>query len=355
MRKRILMLVGTRPEAIKMAPVYQALAQHPELEVRLVSTGQHGALLTDALATFGVRADRELALEGGLSLGARVGEMLRSLDALLEEEQPDQVLVHGDTASAFAGALACFYRGIQCCHVEAGLRSYRLDSPFPEEFHRQVVTKVASLHFAPTPEAAENLLHEGVAPERIVVTGSTSVDAVVRILSGAPEPSGEKLVVVTAHRRENGGQGMKGILQAVARLVRRYPDHRFVFPVHPNPEVKRAVARYLPAAPNLLVTEALAYDQFLPYLAQASLVLTDSGGIQEEAAYLGRSVLLLREVTERPEALSCGSSRLVGTDPDSIVAAAEAVLSGAVAAPGPNPFGPPGASVKIAAALAVAA
>ena len=352
MRKRILMLVGTRPEAIKMAPVYQVLMQRSDLEVRLVSTGQHGALLTDALATFGVRADRELCLEGGASLGARVGDMLRSLDALLEEEKPDMVLVHGDTASAFAGALACFYRGIECAHVEAGLRSYRLDSPFPEEFHRQVVTKVAALHFAPTPEAAENLRKEGVAEERILVTGSTSVDAVVRILAGAPEPSGEKLVVVTAHRRENKGQGMKGILRAVARLVRRYPDHRFLFPVHPNPEVKRAVARYLPSAPNLVVTEALAYDRFLPYLSQASLVLTDSGGIQEEAAYLGRRVLLLRDVTERPEALECGSSRLVGTDADSIVAAAEAVLSGSLPAPGANPFGPPGASLKIALAVA---
>lgn len=352
MRKRIVMLVGTRPEAIKMAPVYQALTQRRDLQVRLISTGQHGALLTDALATFGVRPDRELSLEGGVSLGARVGEMLRSLDAVLEEEKPDMVLVHGDTASAFAGALACFYRGIDCAHVEAGLRSYRLDAPFPEEFHRQVVTRSACLHFAPTQEAAENLLKEGVDSNRIVVTGSTSVDAVVRILAGAPKPSGEKLVVVTAHRRENGGQGMKSILRAVARLVRRYPDHRFLFPVHPNPEVKRAVARYLPQAPNLQVTEALAYDRFLPYLAQASLVLTDSGGIQEEAAYLGRRVLLLRDVTERPEALSCGSSRLVGTDADAIVAAAEAVLNGKVAAPGSNPFGPPGASQKIAAAVA---
>lgn len=353
MPTKILMLIGTRPEAIKMAPVYQALAGDQRFVVRLVSTGQHGDLLTQALATFGVQPDLDLGLmRPGQSLGQLVGRMLVALDTLLENEAPDQVLVHGDTATGFAGALAAFYRGLPCAHVEAGLRSYRLDAPFPEEFHRQVVAKAASLHFAPTAEAAANLEAEGVDPARIVVTGSTSVDAVASVL--ARRPPRQKLVVVTAHRRENG-RALAGILTAVGELAQRYPDHRFVFPLHPNPAVRAAVARYLPVAPNLELCEALAYQDFLPLLAQARLILTDSGGIQEEAAFLGSRVLLLRDTTERPEAVACGSTQVVGTTPQAILAAATAALEQDAPAPGSNPFGPPGAARKIAQSLGVAA
>lgn len=350
---KILMLIGTRPEAIKMAPVYKALRADERFEVRLVSTGQHGELLHDALSAFGLKPDLDLGLmTPGQSLGRLVGRALMELDELLTEEAPDHVLVHGDTATGFAGALACFYRGVACAHVEAGLRSYRLDAPFPEEFHRQVVAKAASLHFAPTPEAAANLYREGVSSERVVVTGSTSVDAVVSMLSEKREPvEDEKLVVVTAHRRENGGEGFKGILRAVSELARSHPDHHFVFPLHPNPNVRRAVSKHLVPRSNLELTEALPYGDFLPLLARASLILTDSGGIQEEAAFLGRRVLLLRDTTERPEAVSCGSASLVGTDSELIIAEAERILLGHADALGDNPFGPPGASDLIAETL----
>lgn len=348
---KILMMIGTRPEAIKMAPLYKALRADGRFQVSLVSTGQHASLLHEALATFGLRADLDLKLMSpNQSLGRLVGRALQELDGLLESEKPDMVLVHGDTATGFAGALACFYRGVPCAHVEAGLRSHRLDAPFPEEFHRQVVAKAAHLHFAPTPEAADNLLSEGVPPERVVVTGSTSVDAVVSVLAGG-EVAEEKLIVVTAHRRENGGGGFRGILAAVRTLVEEYPDHHFVFPVHPNPVVQRAVTAGLPAHPNLELSPPLPYDRFLPLLARARLILTDSGGIQEEAAFLGRQVLLLRDTTERPEALSCGSARLVGTDSGTILKAARAVLDSPPVGGGENPFGPPGASDKIVEVL----
>ena len=352
-KPKILMLIGTRPEAIKMAPLYVALRNGGRFCVRLVSTGQHSELLHDALEAFGVSPDLDLELlEPGQSLTRLVGRTLTALDKLLQDEEPDQVLVHGDTATGFAGALACFYSGIPCAHVEAGLRTYRLDAPFPEEFHRQVVAKAATMHFAPTEEAAENLRAEGVEEDKILVTGSTSVDAVQHVLSSSASVSDEKLVLVTAHRRENGSGGLNQIMDAVKRLTRLYPDYKFVLPVHPNPNVRKAVSRLMPAPPNLRLVSPLNYDEFVKLMACSSLILTDSGGIQEEAAFLGKRVLLLRDTTERPEALQCGSARLVGTRTDDIVKQAGQVLDGCTPEPEYNPFGEPGAGLRMADFLA---
>lgn len=349
-KPKVLMLIGTRPEAIKMAPVYLALKATGRLQVRLVSTGQHGSLLHDALRAFGISVDRDLKLmEPGQSLTRLVGRALTSLDMLFQEEAPDHVLVHGDTATGFAGALACFYGGLACSHVEAGLRTYRLDAPFPEEFHRQVVAKAATVHFAPTLESAHNLRAEGVDEERIVVTGSTSVDAVEHVLNCSEAlPSNQKLVLVTAHRRENGGAGLARIMKAVKRLAQTYPDFKFVLPVHPNPAVQKAVLGVLPAPANLVLVSPLDYGEFVNLMAQSSLILTDSGGIQEEAAFLQKRVLLLRDTTERPEAVSCGSAKLVGTSLETILREAGAILKDGAGQPRENPFGEVGAAQRIA-------
>ena len=360
-RQRIAVVIGTRPEAIKMAPVVLALRATKRVDLWIVATGQHGEMLRDALAGFGLAPDVDLALmRPGQSLQALAGRILTALEAPLDAIRPDVVLVHGDTITGFAGALASFYRGTPCVHVEAGMRSHRLDSPFPEEFHRTMIAKMATHHFAATAQAACNLVAEGVDPACITVTGSTAVDAATEVLRrlGAPARP-ERLVVVTAHRRESQGEGLTGVMRAVGELARRFPGHRFVLPAHPSPAVRRAIAEGLPALPNLEVTEPMPYSEFLPLMARAELILTDSGGIQEEAAYLGRPVLLLRDATERPEAVATGLVRLVGCDPEAIVRMAARHLSGratlAAAPTADNPFAMAGASRRIAAELVAGA
>lgn len=356
--RKLMLVLGTRPEAIKMAPVYRELATLPGVELVLVSTGQHGAMLDEALALFGLRPDHDLGL---LSPGATLPQMLAGLlagmEPLLARERPDLVLVHGDTLTSFGAALACFYAAIPVGHVEAGLRTRRLDAPFPEEAHRQMVARLASWHFAPTEEARDNLLRDGVARERIVVTGSTAVDALEAVratAAGAPVPGlapGQELVVVTLHRRETGVGGMRGLLQAIRTLARRHPERLFLYPVHPSPRLGELAHEILGRMSNVLLSPPLGYRDFVAALERASLILTDSGGIQEEAAHLGRPVLLLRDTTERPEAVTSGAVRLVGTSPQALVAAFEAHSRGAPV-PRAAPYLPGSASRRIATAIA---
>lgn len=329
---RIQVVIGTRPEAIKMAPVVKALraiGPRAGIATRLVSTGQHGSLLTEALAAFDVSLDADMGLmRPGQSPTALAGRMLLALDAGLATDRPDMLVVHGDTTTGFAAGLAGFYSGIPVVHVEAGLRSFRLDSPFPEEFHRQAIARLASLHFAPSAEAVNNLLAEGVPADAIVLTGSTALDAAREIMRGATARPAGGTVIVTAHRRENR-PAMPGLMQAVGRLAARHPERRFLLPMHP---AVRDAAMYLPSLPNLEVVGPMPYREFLPELAACDLVVTDSGGIQEEAAYLGRPALLLRDATERPESVEAGLARLVGTSAHAIIAAAEQFLANPPAA-----------------------
>lgn len=327
-RQSIWMILGTRPEAIKMAPVYQQLAARPDVDLTLVSTGQHGAMLTEVLDLFGMRPDHDLGLlRPGQSLAALTGRLLTALDPLLEAHAPDLVLVHGDTATSFGAALACFYRKVRVAHVEAGLRSHRLDSPFPEEFHRQTVARIAQVHLAPTLEARDNLVTDGVDRAAIAVTGSTAVDA-LEAVRGAEPPAeladlapDQDLVLVTLHRRETGPAGMDGVLQSLRVIAREHPEVRFLYPVHPSPTYRQAAFRILGDLANVRLTSPLAYGAFVAAMDRARLILTDSGGIQEEAAHLGRPVLLVRDTTERPEAVDAGAVQLVGTQPRRIRAA----------------------------------
>lgn len=357
---RIAVVVGTRPEAIKMAPVVLELRRRPAaFDVRVIATSQHRELLAQALGEFGLRADRDLDLmEPGQSLGRFAARGLEGMTAALVRERPDLVLVQGDTTTVVVAAMAAAYLGIPVGHVEAGLRSGDIANPFPEELNRKMATAVATVHFAPTPRAQRNLLDEGVAADRVVMSGNTVVDAVQSLdLRASLPPAFAALdpgqtVVLTMHRRENHGAPLARVCEAVRRLVDERPALRVVFPVHPNPEVGAVVRSALGDVPAVHLIAPLAYRPMLALLSHSRLILTDSGGIQEEAPSLGKPVLILREVTERPEVVSAGAGQLVGTDPDVIVRAARALLDDPVAwermASARNPFGDGRASVYIA-------
>ena len=339
-----------------MAPVILALRAEPSVDIRLCVTGQHREMLDPVLALFGIAADHDLDLMApGQSLNALAGRCFTGLDDVLAEVAPDRVLVHGDTTTAMAAALAAFHRGIPVAHVEAGLRSGGLAAPFPEEMNRRAIDLVADLLLAPTPGARRNLEAEGAAG-RIVATGNTAVDALELALAieGGEEVSADpqrKLVLVTGHRRESFGAGFEGICAALAELARR-GDVEIIYPVHLNPEVRGPVEQTLGGARNVRLLPPLGYLPLVRLMQRADLILTDSGGIQEEAPSLGTPLLVMRDVTERPEAVAAGLARLVGTDTQRIVAEANAVLDGAAAFPaGPNPYGDGKASARIVAAL----
>jgi UDP-N-acetylglucosamine 2-epimerase (non-hydrolysing) len=355
--KTILSVVGTRPEAVKMAPVVQALARAPGVRARLAAAAQHRELLDGALAAFGLAADADLGLmRPGQSLAGLTARAVEALDGLYEAEAPDLVLVQGDTTTAFCAALAAFYRRVPVGHVEAGLRTGDLAAPWPEEANRVLTARLATLHFAPTAGARENLLREGVAPGRAFVTGNTGVDALFLTLGrlrdrpdpGPPPPwqrPGSPVVLITAHRRENLGDRLAALCGAIAELAGRFPSAQFVYPMHPNPGVRAAVRAVLGARPaaNVHLVEPLEYPQFVALMAASALILTDSGGVQEEAPSLGTPVLVLRDATERPEALAAGTARLVGTDPERIVREATTLLADPAALAGMarrhNPYG----------------
>lgn len=326
--RAVLVLVGTRPEAIKMMPVVRAL-RSAGVALRLAATGQHRELLDQAFAAFGERPDLDLGLmtenQTPTEIAARV---TTAVEQLLAAERPALVLVHGDTTTAMAAALAAFHAGVPVGHVEAGLRSHDLARPFPEELNRVAIDEVATLCFAPTESAAANLRRESARERTILVTGNTGIDALLQIageLDGAaPAPAaGRRLILVTGHRRESFGAGLERICEALLRLAER-DDVEIVYPVHLNPAVREAVLRRLTGQPHIRLIEPVGYVEMVKLMRAAAIILTDSGGIQEEEEALGRPVLVMRDVTERPEAITTGAARLVGTDPDAIVR--EAVL-----------------------------
>jgi len=341
-RSRVLFIFGTRPEAIKLCPVVNAFRERDELDVRVCVTAQHRELLDGVLATFGVTPDTDLdIMRPGQTPSEACGRMLAALDGMLASTQPDFAIVQGDTVTTFAGALACFYRRIPVGHVEAGLRTWDLSRPFPEEANRVLTSRIASLHFAPTEWAAANLRAEGVPEAAISVTGNTGIDAVLyvrdRLESGALDginlpglDPARKLILVTAHRRESFGEGFERICTAIARLAER-DDVQLVYPVHPNPNVRGPVHERLGGRANVLLVEPLDYVPFVDLMRRAWLILTDSGGIQEEAPSLGKPVLVMRQTTERPEGISAGTVKLVGTDVESVVYEATRLLEDSTA------------------------
>lgn len=354
----VLAVVGTRPEAIKTAPVVRALRADPAFRVRLLATGQHRELLSGALAAFGLRPDRDLRLmRPGQSLNALLAAVVAGVDAELRRRTPGLVLVQGDTTSALGAALAAFHRGVPVAHLEAGLRSGDLTAPFPEEFNRVAVDRLASLLLAPTPPAKRRLLAEGADPRAIYVTGNTVVDALQEIAArpgGATPralaglPPDRPLAVVTLHRRESHGAVLRGLVGALKRAAARRPGVLWILPTHPNPAA-RAPLTGLPRG-RFRVVPPLAYPDFLRLLSRCAFAATDSGGIQEEAPSLGLPYLVLRRATERPEGLGRWGT-VVGVEPGAV----ERALVRAASAPrrprGANPFGDGKASARVAAAL----
>lgn len=327
-------IIGTRPEAIKMAPVILKLKECG-LSCFVLATGQHTDLLTQALRTFNITPDRDLSImRERQSLDYITSAVLTKAGEALDDVKPKVVLVHGDTTTTFASALASFYRKIPVGHVEAGLRSGNLYLPFPEEANRIMVDKLATFWFAPTEIAKNNLLKEGCDPSRIWVTGNTVVDALMMVkgLKGEPEFLKEKLppdvplLLVTVHRRESWGKPLESVCEALIEILKSFPRLWIIIPMHKNPLVREIWQRYLSDIPNVILCDALEYDDFVWIMNRSTLILTDSGGIQEEAATLKKPVLILRDVTERPEALSEGTALLAGREPSKIVELALRVL-----------------------------
>ena len=345
---RVLSVFGTRPEAIKMCPLVLELKKRESLEVKVCLTGQHREMLDSVTDVFGVKADYDLSVMGkAQTLSDITTKIIDGITPIFENEKPDLVLVHGDTATAFAAALAAFYLKIPVGHVEAGLRTHRIDSPYPEEFNRRAVSLISTLDFAPTDAARENLVGEGKDPNRVFVTGNTVIDALS--FTAKKAQTDEKLLLLTAHRRENIGEPMRNIFSAVSEIARKYPDFKIVYPVHPNPAVRNIAEEMLGGAENIELCEPLDLHEFHLHLARSIAVMTDSGGVQEEAAALGKPTLVLRDKTERTEG---GSLILVGTNKDDIVSAFDRLVTDKdyyeSIKNAPNPFGDGKASEKIA-------
>lgn len=334
---KVLAVFGTRPEAIKLAPVIRKLNSDPRFEVICASTGQHREILSAVTERFGITPKYNLDLmESGQQLSSFLARCVAGLDRVIAEAEPRIVVVQGDTTSALSGAIAGFHREIEVVHLEAGLRTGDLSSPFPEEGNRKMISQIAGLHLAPTHSAKQNLLSENFEPETIVVTGNTVIDA----LSIAAEwqvdftdsrlsravNSGRPIILVTSHRRENLEE-MEGIGRAIRAIALRHPDHQLVLPLHPNPLVRNPIESEVAGVNNVLVTAPLPYDQFTALMRASSLILTDSGGIQEEAPALGVPVLVMRSNTERPEAVDAGTVRLIGSDWEGIVNRVSSLLA----------------------------
>ena len=365
--KRVMVVLGTRPEAIKLAPVIRALARTPQLQPVVVVTAQHRHILDQVLELFGIRPDHDLhIIQPGQTLTDITVRALCGLRPVMADAQPDLVMVQGDTTTAFAGALAAFYGRVPVAHLEAGLRTGSTMSPYPEEMNRRLTSQLASLHLAPTPSSRANLLAEGVKPASVVVTGNTVIDA-LHWTVGRQVPYGDpaladlddeprRVLLVTAHRRESWGAPMAAIGSALADIARAEPDLLIVLPVHPNPLVRDALLPAVGRLANVRVVEPLRYGEFARLMGRAWMVLTDSGGVQEEAPSLGKPVLVLRDTTERPEAIAAGTARLVGTDRDEIVAGVRRLLHDPAAYAGManavNPYGDGRAAERTCQALA---
>ncbi|MBK5966115.1 UDP-N-acetylglucosamine 2-epimerase (non-hydrolyzing) [Thiocystis minor] len=357
MKKKILCIVGTRPEAIKMAPVILALKAASWVNVRVLATAQHRQMLDQVLSLFDIVPDIDLdVMRPNQTLPALTARLMTALDACFEDEAPDAVLAQGDTTTVMVAALAAFYRRIPFGHVEAGLRTGDLFNPFPEEMNRIVAGNLARWHFAPTESARRNLLAETLPEDAIFVTGNTVIDALLDIAERCDDvapaiPSGQRLVLVTAHRRENFGEPFAQICRAIRHLADRREDVTFLYPVHPNPNVKEIACALLGGHPRIQLCEPLDYLPFVAAMKRAHFILSDSGGVQEEAPALGKPVLVLRRETERPEAVTEGVVKLVGPDFDAIVRESLRLLDDADAyramARGVSPYGDGKAAARI--------
>lgn len=365
-KPKVMTIYGTRPEAIKVAPVIKALDNDERFESVAVSTGQHKEMLEQVNSMFGITPAHDLGLmKPGQSLNEIVSRAIAGLDAVIEKEQPDVIISQGDTSTAMTAAIAGFHRGVKIVHLEAGLRTGDIMSPFPEEANRRLIGQVASLHLAPTSGSMDNLRRENFRSKDIVVTGNTVIDALLEAASWdttfedpklqAAAETDKRIVLVTTHRRENL-EAMAEIGGAVQDLANEYTDHIFVLPLHLNPKVREAVMPQIETLDNVVITDPLPYDQFTKLMNRADLVLTDSGGVQEEAPALGKPVLVMRENTERPEAVVAGTVKLVGTNRKLIVAEAKLLLDDEAAykamANAVNPYGDGKGAARSVAAIA---
>lgn len=361
--KKVMLVFGTRPEAIKMCPLVNELkARSNEFDTVVTVTGQHREMLDQVLRVFGVVPDHDLAImKPGQTLFDVTCDVLLKIKAVLESERPDVVLVHGDTTTSFAAALACFYLQIPVGHVEAGLRTHDIYSPWPEEFNRRVVDIITEYYFAPTEMSRKNLLDEGKPADKIWVTGNTGIDALrTTVHDGYSHPElkwarGSRLILVTAHRRENLGEPMHHMFRAIRRVMEDYPDTKAIYPIHMNPKVRTAAHAELDGFDRLHIIDPLEVLDFHNFLAASYLILTDSGGIQEEAPSLGKPVLVMRDTTERPEGVAAGTLKLVGTEEEAIYREFSRLLSNdaeyAIMSRASNPYGDGHASERIVDAL----
>ena len=343
--KKISVIFGTRPEAIKLCPVVLALQKDPEFDCRVCVTGQHKEMLYQVLDVFGVKPDVDLELmRPNQTLGGLTSRAIAAIDEYLAAEKPDIVMVQGDTTTVLAGALAAFYHHIPVAHVEAGLRTGNMLSPWPEEANRVLTTRLAKWHFCPTENNKANLLKEGVNPADIYITGNTVIDALMIAREKVPKTNdGKCRVLITGHRRENFGEGFEHMCTAIKKLAEEFSDVEFIYPVHLNPNVQEPVKRILKGLDNVKLIEPQSYLPFVGLMNDAYLILTDSGGVQEEAPSLGKPVLVMRDTTERPEAVTAGTVKLVGTNAEDIYREAKKLLSDEVAykqmAAATNPYG----------------
>lgn len=362
---KVMAIFGTRPEAIKMAPVVRELLKHPEIETKVCLTAQHREMLDQVVDLFQLPVDYDLdIMKQGQSLYDITDRVLLGLKEVLEKEKPDLVLVHGDTTTTFSATLAAFYQQIDVGHVEAGLRTGNMYSPFPEEANRRLTSVLTTLHFAPTETARQNLLKENQKDDRIFTVGNSVIDALLatvkkdyvfedKELQDIEEH--KRIILVTTHRRENLGEPMRNVYRALRRLVETVPDTEVVFPVHRNPLVRQAVKEVLDGVPGIHLVDSMEYEPFTNLMARSAIILTDSGGIQEEAPSLGKPVLVLRDTTERPEAVASGTVKLVGTDEDKVYNTAYKLLTDEVAyremAESINPYGDGHTSERIVQAI----
>lgn len=362
---KIMAIFGTRPEAIKMAPVVRELLKHPEIETKVCLTAQHREMLDQVVDLFQLPVDYDLdIMKQGQSLYDITDRVLLGLKEVLEKEKPDLVLVHGDTTTTFSATLAAFYQQIDVGHVEAGLRTGNMYSPFPEEANRRLTSVLTTLHFAPTETARQNLLKENQKDDHIFTVGNSVIDALLatvkkdyvfedKELQDIEEH--KRIILVTTHRRENLGEPMRNVYRALRRLVETVPDTEVVFPVHRNPLVRQAVKEVLDGVPGIHLVDPMEYEPFTNLMARSAIILTDSGGIQEEAPSLGKPVLVLRDTTERPEAVASGTVKLVGTDEDKVYNTAYKLLTDEVAyremAESINPYGDGHTSERIVQAI----
>ena len=337
-----LIIFGTRPEAIKMAPLVKELQTKPMFDNRVCVTAQHREMLDQVLGFFEIKPDYDLDLmKPYQNLYSLTSDIILGLKPILEEYKPDYVYVHGDTTTTMASSIAAFYAGAKVCHVEAGLRTHNKLSPFPEEINRQVTSRIADYHFVPTLQSKQNLLNENIAKDSIIITGNTVIDALlqstakVNIIKDIEIESlkiivdaSKKIILVTGHRRENHGRGFINICEALKEIALTNIDVQIIYPVHLNPNVKEPVYRILGGIDSIHLIDPLAYPAFVWLMNQSHLIITDSGGVQEEAPSLGKPVLVMRDTTERPEAVEAGTAKLVGTNKDTIIREAQKLLDG---------------------------